>query len=83
MSLRVAYIEAISRQTINEKKYRYIPVCAAGPTIGPFEWLFSSSTFFRQKSQRSEVIQQTKFDGVFFRLVSSTTRKNQTGNQVG
>ena len=43
-------------------------------TIGPFEWLFSSSTFFRQKGQRSKVIQQ-KFDGNFFRLVSSTTEK--------
>ena len=49
---------------------------------GPFEWLFSSSTFFRQKGQRSKVIQQ-KFDGEFFRLVSSTTEKNQTANQVG
>ena len=49
--------------------------------LGPFEWLFSSSTFFRQKGQRSKVIHQ-KFDGEFFRLVSSTTEKNQTANRV-
>ena len=45
-------------------------------------WLFSSSTFFRQKGHRSKVIQQ-KFDGEIFRLVSSTTEKNQTANRVG
>ena len=49
--------------------------------IGPFEWLFLSSTFFRQKGQRSKVIHQ-KFDGEFFRLVSSTTETNQTANRV-
>ena len=46
------------------------------------EWLFSSLTFFRQKGQRSKVIQQ-KIDGEFSRLVSSTTEKNQTANRVG
>ena len=51
-------------------------------TIGPFKWLFSSSTFFLQKGQRSKVIQQ-KIEGEFFRLVSSTTKKNQTANGVG
>ena len=50
-------------------------------TLGPFEWLFSSSTFFLQRGQRSKDIQQ-KFDGEFFRLVSSTTEKNQTANRV-
>ena len=50
-------------------------------SIGPFEWLFSSATFFRQKGQRSKVIHQ-KFDGEFFCLVSSTTEKNQTANRV-
>ena len=48
----------------------------------PFEWLFSSSTFFRQKGLRSKVIQQI-FDGEFFSHVSSTTAKNQTANRVG
>ena len=33
-------------------------------------------------SKRSKVIQQ-KIDGKFFRLVSSTTEKNQTANRVG
>ena len=51
-------------------------------TLGPFEWLFSSSTFFRQKGQMSKVIQQ-KIDGEFFRLALSTTEKNQAANQVG
>ena len=51
-------------------------------SLYPFEWLFSSSTFFRQKGQRSKVIQQ-KFDGEFFRLVTSTAGKNQTANRVG
>ena len=33
-------------------------------------------------AKRSEVIQR-KFDGEFFRLVLSTTEKNQTANRVG
>ena len=76
----------VSQQTLNQCWFNVGPASQTVDqhetnigSIGPFEWLFSSSTFFFVK--KVKVIQQ-KFDGEFFRLVSLTTGKNQTANRV-